>query len=289
MSSLGKDNCKDNAMELQENVLDPVNKNLCDDLFISGKEVIKSQVKDFIIDNFLKWFEKIGHKKEEVKNFYIIGSSIGFQYTDVSDIDVTVDTDLKEDEIKKLVDILPNNNNLLKTKHPINYYFKTLKETEKDADIIYDLSNDKWIKKSKKEEAKIPASYILEITKFFMSGIQDRLAELDRDKIELETFKNYSPEKLDVSQKEIDELVSQKEIEIKADLDALYVAYHIIRGFRKEAFGEDGEALEISIDINVKNPNYSINNLIYKTLEKFKYIEKLQEAKKEREELLTKK
>jgi predicted nucleotidyltransferase len=289
MSSLGKDNSKDEAMELQENVLDPVNKTLCDDLFISGKEVIKSQVKDFIIDNFLKWFEKIGHKKEEVKNFYIIGSSIGFQYTEVSDIDVTVDTDLKEDEIKKLIDILPNNNNLLKTKHPINYYFKTLKETEKDADIIYDLSNDKWIKKSKKEEAKIPASYILEITKFFMSGIQDRLAELDRDKIELETFKNYSPEKLDVSQKEIDELVSQKEVEIKADLDALYVAYHIIRGFRKEAFGEEGEALEISIDINVKNPNYSINNLIYKTLEKFKYIEKLQEAKKEREELLTKK
>lgn len=276
-------------MELQENVLDPVNKTLCDDLFIPGKEVIKSQVKDFIIDNFLKWFEKIGHKKEEVKNFYIIGSSIGFQYTDVSDIDVTVDTGLKEDEIKKLVDILPNNNNLLKTKHPVNYYFNTLKETKKDADIIYDLTNDKWIRKTKKEEIKIPASYILEITKFFMSGIQDRLAELDRDKIELETFKNYSPEKLDVSQKEIDELIVQKETEIKADLDALYVAYHIIKGFRKEAFGDDGEALDISIDINVKNPNYSINNLIYKTLEKFKYIEKLQEAKKERETLLTKK
>ena len=276
-------------MDLQENALDPINKTLSDDLFISGKEVIKSQVKDFIIDNFLKWFEKIGHKKEEVKGVYIIGSSIGYQYTDTSDIDITIDTDLKEEEIEKLIDILPNNNVLLKTKHPVNYYFKTLEQTKKDTDVIYDLYNDKWIKKSKKEETKIPASYILEITKFFMSGIQDRLAELDRDKIELETFKNYSPEKLDVSQKEIDELVSQKETEIKADLDALYVAYHIIRGFRKEAFGDEGEALEISIDINVKNPNYSINNLIYKTLEKFKYIEKLQEAKKERETLLTKK
>lgn len=275
-------------MELNENVLDPVNKTLNKELFIDDKEIIKEKVKNFIIDNFLRWFEKMGFKKERVKAFYIIGSSIGYQYTDTSDIDVTADTDLKEEEIDKLKNILPNNNLLLNTKHPVNYYLKTLKETEKDADVIYNLSKDIWIKKSKKEKIEVSASYMLEITKFFMSGIQDRLAELERDKIELEIFKNYSPEKIEISQKEIDQLISNKETEIKADLDALYIAYHIIRGFRKEAF-KDGEPFEVLIDINMKNPNYSVNNLVYKTLEKYGYLEKLEKAKEEREKLLTEK
>lgn len=275
-------------MELNENVLDPVNKTLNKELFIDDKEIIKEKVKNFIIDNFLRWFEKMGFKKERIKAFYIIGSSIGYQYTDTSDIDVTVDTILKEEEIDKLKNILPNNNLLLNTKHPINYYLKTLKETEKDADVIYNLSKDNWIKKSKKEKIEVSASYMLEITKFFMSGIQDRLAELERDKIELEIFKNYSPEKIEISQKEIDQLISNKETEIKADLDALYIAYHIIRGFRKEAF-KDGEPFEVLIDINMKNPNYSVNNLVYKTLEKYGYLEKLEKAKEEREKLLTEK
>lgn len=275
-------------MELNENVLDPINKTLNKDLFIEGKEIIKEKVKNFIVDNFLRWFEKIGFKKERVNDFYLIGSSIGYQYTDTSDIDVTVDTDLTEAEIEKLKTILPNNNLLLNTKHPVNYYLKTLKETEKDADVIYNLKNDKWLKKSKKENVEVSASYMLEITKFFMSGIQDRLAELERDKIELEIYKNYSPEKIEISQKEIDSLISNKETEIKSDLDALYIAYHIIRGFRKEAF-QEGEPFEVLIDINMKNPNYSVNNLVYKTLERYGYLEKLEKAKEEREKLLTNK
>lgn len=275
-------------MDLNENVLDPINKTLNKDLFIDGKEVVKEKVKNFIIDNFLRWFEKMGFKKERVNNFYLIGSSIGYQYTDTSDIDVTVDTDLTEAEIEKVKTILPNNNFLLNTKHPVNYYLKTLKETEKDADVIYNLKNDKWLKKSKKETVEVSASYMLEITKFFMSGIQDRLAELERDKIELEIYKNYSPEKIEISQKEIDTLISNKETEIKSDLDALYIAYHIIKGFRKEAF-KDGEPFEVLIDINMKNPNYSVNNLVYKTLERYGYLEKLEKAKEEREKLLTNK
>lgn len=275
-------------MELNENVLDPINKTLNKDLFIEGKEIIKEKVKNFIVDNFLRWFEKIGFKKERVNDFYLIGSSIGYQYTDTSDIDVTVDTDLTEAEIEKLKTILPNNNLLLNTKHPVNYYLKTLKETEKDADVIYNLKNDKWLKKSKKENVEVSASYMLEITKFFMSGIQDRLAELERDKIELEIYKNYSPEKIEISQKEINTLISNKETEIKSDLDALYIAYHIIRGFRKEAF-QEGEPFEVLIDINMKNPNYSVNNLVYKTLERYGYLEKLEKAKEEREKLLTNK
>lgn len=275
-------------MDLNENVLDPINKTLNKDLFIDGKEVVKEKVKNFIIDNFLRWFEKMGFKKERVNDFYLIGSSIGYQYTDTSDIDVTVDTDLTEAEIEKVKTILPNNNFLLNTKHPVNYYLKTLKETEKDADVIYNLKNDKWLKKSKKETVEVSASYMLEITKFFMSGIQDRLAELERDKIELEIYKNYSPEKIEISQKEIDTLISNKETEIKSDLDALYIAYHIIKGFRKEAF-KDGEPFEVLIDINMKNPNYSVNNLVYKTLERYGYLEKLEKAKEEREKLLTNK
>jgi hypothetical protein len=275
-------------MELQENALDPVNKELCKDFFIGNSDVLKEKVKDYIIDSFLKWFIKLGFEKKDIKSIILIGSSLGYQYTDTSDLDVNVTINITDEKIKELIKILPNGNNLLNTKHQINYHISNKERFKNDFDAGYDLMNDKWLKKPSKEKSTIPSSYVLEITKFFMSGIQDRIAEYERDKIELEMFKTYSPEKMEVSKEEIDKLVSSKETEIRADLDALYIAYHIIRAFRQEAYGEEGENFEIMIDINIKSPNYSINNLIYKTLEKFGYLEKLLEAKKEREKLLDK-
>ena len=261
-------------MDLTENALDPIEKTLSPDIFITGKEIIKEKVKNYLMDTFLRWFIKMGYDKKNIKSIYVIGSNVGYQYTEVSDLDVSVEVDLETEVVKKIWPLLPNGNIIPDTKHSANYYLTVDKSDVEQSDSAYDLQNDRWLKKPSKEKNNVPFSYLTEIAKFFTAGLQNRMAEYEQDKYELEMFKKYSPEKEEFDKKEIDDLIAQKEIEIKADIDALRIAKHVIKAFRNEAFRED-DPFEISIDIKVKKPNYSINNLVYKLLEGYGYFEKL--------------
>lgn len=272
-------------MELNENALDPIRKELCPELFIKNSEIVKSNVKNYIIDTIIKWMIAHDFSEKNIKSVYIIGSSVGYQYSETSDVDVSVEVDF---EIGGLWTQLPNGNTLPGTKHPINFYLTKDKSDVEKSDAAYDLKTDKWLKKPNKEKLNVPMSYLLEIAKFFIAGIEERLGEYSRDKLELETYKKYTPNEIEIKQEELDEIISKKENEVLSDLDALYVAYHVIKGFRKEGFKEESE-FDISIDINIKKPNFSVNNLVYKTLERFGYLDKLQKVVKEREQLLTKK
>ena len=269
---------------LSENILDPVNKELSKDIFI--KEIMKGKVKYYLIDTISKWLIKMGFEKETIKSIHLIGSSAGHQYNDSSDVDVSVETDIPKETIKKIWKLLPNGNILPDTKHPVNFYLTSDLHDIEIAEAAYDVIKDIWVKKQKLEENKIPASYALEIARFFIAGINDRLDEYNRDKQELETYKKYNPEEQDIKQEEIDELISKKEGEIKADMDSIAIAHNIIKGFRKEAF--DNRETDILLDIKAKSPNNTINNIIYKTLESFGYLDKLIEVEKERDKLIKK-
>lgn len=269
---------------LNENILDPVNKDLSKDIFI--KEVMKGKVKYYIIDTIIKWLNKMGYEKEVIRSIHLIGSSAGYQYNDSSDVDVSVETSISAEKIKTLWRLLPNGNTLPDTKHPVNFYLTSDLHDIEIAEAAYDIQNDTWKKKQKIEENKIPASYALEITRFFIAGINDRIDEYNRDRQELETYKKYNPEEQDIKQEEIDDLVSKKESEIKADLDAIMIAHNIIKGFRKEAFLN--KETDILLDLKISSPNNSINNIVYKTLESFGYLDKLSELEKERQKLIKK-
>ena len=108
---------------LNENVLDPICKTRNPDLFIGPDyQVLQSKVKNQILDVIYKWLEKMGYDYEQVvRSIHIIGSSVGWQYTDTSDIDVSVETSIEPEKIKQIWKLLPNGQ-LLKN-HPINYYF----------------------------------------------------------------------------------------------------------------------------------------------------------------------
>ena len=270
--------------DLNENILDPVNKELSKDLFI--KEIMKGKVKYYLIDTISRWLKKMGYEKEIIKSIHLIGSSAGYQYNDTSDVDVSVETDIPRDVIKKIWMLLPNGNILPDTKHPVNFYLTSDLHDVETAEAAYNITKDTWIKKQEIEENIIPSTYALEIARFFIAGINDRLDEYNRDKQELEVYKKYNPEEQDIKQEEIDELISKKEIEIKADMDAIYIAHNIIKGFRKEAFYN--KETDILLDLKVKNSNNTINNVIYKTLEKFGYLDKMIEVEKERQKNIKK-
>ena len=273
--------------EILENVLDPVTQTRCKDLFIGPDyQVLQTKVKNQILDPIYKWLEKMGYPYEEhVRSIHIIGSSVGWQYTNTSDIDVSIETDIDPAKIKQIWKLLPNGQ-LLK-EHPVNYYLTSDLKDVSESENAYDVLKDTWVKKQNKEdiEKRVPFSYIMEITKFFLSGVDDRIQEYEADKVELDYLNSVSKDD-GVDDQEKQKLIAQKETELKADLDSIYIAHLMLKGFRNQAF-RDGHAADLIIDIKSKG-NSSINNTIYKMVEKMGYFEKLEKYEKEREKLLKK-
>lgn len=256
-----------------ESALDTVKKELNPNLF-DAKENLKTFVKDFILDKIEKWLEK-NLPKHKLTQAVLLGSSLTYQYTDTSDIDVNIILDPMptKEQLKEVG--LPNGENLPHTKQPINYYFQTEKKALDQADGTFNLLKNEWIKKPKKDEVKIPFSYVVEIAKFFMIGIDNKIMEYESDVKELEHLKTLLEEENQSEKKEIQERISFKEEEILSDLDTLYIAHRLAKSFRKEAFDETFNTTYL-IKIESTSPNFSINNLVYKVLEKFGYFEKLQ-------------
>lgn len=271
-----------------ESVLDPIQKDLSSDIWNSAGN-LKKDVRDFIMDTFEKWKKQI--KKEfEIKDITLLGSMLTYQYTESSDIDVHIHSDdLSDREKNDLRTTLPRVD-LPKTKHRIEYYFPKDRRDIEQSEVAYDLLNDKWLKKPKKSDVSIPVNYVIEIAKFFIAGIEDRAAQYERDKMELDLYKNYlADEEMKSDRSKLQVFVEKKEADIRADLDALVVAFHMAKAFRHEAFSEEGYDYEFYIDIKSKNPNMSINNLVDKLLDKFGYYDRLRKYSEIRDKLMEKK
>lgn len=283
---------------LNESTLDPIQKTRCKDLFIGPEyNTIKSSVKNQILDNLYNWLKKMGYDYEQViTSIRIEGSSIGFQYTPTSDIDVSIISSIPDNEIDKLWKLLPNGQCVKGTEMPINYYMLRSNETDTDKATtdIYDLLNDKFTKQTPLEEIKreIPYSYVIEVAKFFTAGIDDRINELEADKTELEFLKKLTDK--EIKEEEKKDLIARKETEIKADLDSIYVAHCMLKSLRHQAYGKKGEGdgwypipiiLELKDTEKFDDPNHSISNLVYKMIEQLGYFKKLEDLEKEREKL----
>lgn len=278
---------EEEVKELHESVLDPVHKERCQELWDGDK--LKPAVKAFILDT-LNEFLKQTKFDINVTAIYLLGSSTGYQYTDTSDIDCNVEIDrpFKDAaERHEFVKTIPNGHNVPGTQHPVNYFFLT-EFQEKNAENIYELNSDTWLKKSPKEASVLPTGYILELSKFFMHSLDLTFSEYARDKQEYLEYKAMDPLTLEISEKEKAEAMDKKLTEIKSDLDALRIGNHVIRGFLHEAY--DSEDNQYIIHIEIENPNKdprkSINNLVYKCLEKFGYRTKLEGTIAEAEEFI---
>jgi len=267
---------------LFESPLDPIHKNLNLKIFDSNKKMLPTSRKQ-ILDGFYNWFEQMGYEKNQIKNMTMIGSNTGYQYTTTSDVDVNIITSLSDDELDKIYKLLPNGNLIKGTQNPINYYLAQDMSNVEKADAAYDLLKNEWYKKPDIEKVKIPYYYVLQIARFFMDGIELQISQYNRDKYELEMYKNeLEDEDLEIEKDDIKEMIARKETEIIADLDSLEVVLQLAKSFRQEAFEPDYEP-RFLINITSKSPNFSINNIVYKILDRFKYIDRLHEIHKIRE------
>jgi len=268
---------------LNESILDPVQEQLSSDLW-DTKNKLNRTAKVHIIKTFETWLKSKTSKKPT--KMFILGSMTGYQYTSMSDIDINVVMPgIPEERLKVIISEMMTELNervLPGTKHPVNYYITPVfRDTWKKDGAIYNIIKDYWlVKPSKKEDQNsVISNYraVSEVARFFTAGLDLVISEYNADVAAYESYADYKTKELNKKDKEdLDDLLNIKGQEVLADIDSIYIAKHILWALRNEAFGEEGKPLEISTTIEIKDSsNNSINNLIYKYIEKLGYFDKV--------------
>lgn len=264
---------------LNESALDPIREKLNPVLW-DKNEKLKSSVKAYIMKKAETWLK--GYVNQPIKYAYLLGSMAGFQYNDTSDIDINIVVNIPDEKLKKMTKFLPNGHLLSGTNHPVNYFISNkIKPEWKKAGPVYDILKDKWITKPGKEKAEsVVSNYkaIIEIARFFIAGLNSVISEYERDVIDYKTYESYLEDSK--NKEEIQKLMQFKLQEILADVDSIDIADYLVHSLRKAAFLEN-KAFETRIEIIDKTANESVNNLVYKYLEKLGYFDKVRKIKNE--------
>lgn len=270
---------------LSESVLDPINKERCKEIF--NNNIMKANVKSFIM-NIIKDFDKQVNFPIGVKNVYLIGSSSGYQYSETSDIDIEVETDITKAQLSQIIKIIPKGTLLPGTQKPINLFVlsKDDKYDFKNAENVYDIQKNRWLKQTEKSDFKVPYQYIKDLSQFFMNGCDTAISKFKQDKKEFEEYLNLNPETQEISEKEKMEAVDRKLNDLRNDLDTMKMAHHVIFAFEQEGYKD--YPFKVSIDMKNKDPRYSVNNLVYKMIDRFGYLDTLSKSIKECQELINK-
>lgn len=271
-----------NESVITESILDPVNVTRCREIF-DENDVMKPEVVKFIEDSFNTWVKLLNPDLRifKVKGFKAIGSSTGFQYTDTSDLDVQVFIEMIDDhefdDIWELVKLLPNGHNVPGTQHPVNYFFidENNPTAENKYENLYNLDTGKWEKQTPASKSEIPVLYVREISRLFTDAFDLLIGRYTRDMQYLKDALNLDSTKQDISEKERKETVDKCTTQVRADIDSMRLADKLIHGFRLQAY-DDNNFFHISINyMDDDDPRKSMNEAIYKTLDKFEYREKL--------------
>ena len=235
---------------------------------------IKSSVKA-MIDKQVKEFEK----EYPVINVALIGSILTKRYRNDADLDINVLFDVpkekQEDERLRLSKQFLSSKNpdniqgklIPGTKHPVNYYIITDQETyddqNKKADAVFDIKNNKFIKR--------PEDFTFDIN-LYLKDFERKVQEIDvikgelkRDIIDYDELKELKSGDI----KDLEKRIKSKLEEIEKDIQDIVDIGDTVDAERRAAFDKDMTPDEIRA--------YGIKNrlpkaVIYKMLEKYHYI-----------------
>ena len=235
---------------------------------------IKSSVKS-MIDKQVKEFEK----EYPVIEIGLIGSILTKRYRNDADLDINVLFDVpkekQEDERLRLSKQFLSSKNpeniqgklISGTKHPVNYYIITDKETyddqNKKADAVFDIKNNKFVKR--------PEDFTFDVN-LYMKDFDKKVQEIDvikgelkRDIIDYDELSELKPGDI----KNLEKRIKSKLEEIEKDIQDIVDIGDTVDVERRAAFDTDMTPDEIR--------QYGIKNrlpkaVIYKMLEKYHYI-----------------
>ena len=272
---------------LNESILDPVQSVRCDALFNpndkSEQPVMLKTATDFILGLLERFKEDTGLKFKYTEVF-MIGSSLGFQYKDTTDIDVDARIDLPREALKGKFHLIPKNIPLPGTAHPVNIFLMTNDDPEFDfennCENAYDLLTNTWIKQGRLQNSDpIPYEHIAGMSEVFIDAMAVELDRANRTIYEMNKYMNIDPSRSQISDKERKEAISGKIGELIKEKDALRFIHSLIFNFEKAGF-EGNNPFQLSIKYVVDEKHFSANNLVYKYIDQFGYYDKINETVK---------
>ena len=244
----------------------------------SNPEDKDPKIKPEIIGQIMKQFTEF-KKEYPILDYSLIGSILTRRYRDDADLDINVLFDVpkekQEEERLRLSQKFLSAKNpdniqgklIPGTRHPLNYYFITDKETYDDqnrkADAVFDIGKNKFIKRPEDFEFD-PKLYVKDFEKK-VQEIDVIKGELKRDIIDYKELKGLKTnDVLDLQDK-----VKDKLEEIEDSIEDIIKIGDMVDAERRKAFDSDMSPEEIR--------QYGIKNrlpkaVIYKMLEKYHYI-----------------
>jgi hypothetical protein len=244
------------------------------------------KIKSEIIGMIMKQFTEF-KKEYPILEYSLIGSILTKRYRNDADLDINILFDVPQEKQeeerlrlskKYLSASSPDSiqgKEIPGTKHPINYYFitdkKTYDEQEKKADAVFDIKNNKFIKRPE-DFTFDPELYVKE----FERKVQELdvvKGELKRDIIDYDELKELSPD--DVLN--LQDKINDKLEEIENSIEDIIKIGDTVESERRAAFDTDMTPDEIR-QYGVKNR--LPKNVIYKMLEKYHYLKFYKKCKK---------
>ena len=205
-----------------------------------------------------------------VRAAYLVGSLVGYRYTPRSDVDISLVVDSSDEGMIALVDDAINNINgqrVVGTKHPINFFLTNDPVSLARFDGVYNLKTDTW--KKIPEDSAVDLFVVYENFRESLAEIDAKVAEAWRSIIDIKLLKEalkyggtreiYS--KISRRLRRLDEAVT----EIVAEYDEIHLAR--VDAFRRQLdLAEMGQA-------NFPSPNLIPENVRYKLLERYHYVD----------------
>ena len=272
---------------LNESILDPVQSIRCDALFNpndkSEQPVMLKTATDFILGLLAKFKEDTGLDFEYTEAF-MVGSSLGYQYKDTTDIDVDARISLPREALKGKFHLIPKNIPLPGTAHPVNIFLMTEDDPEFDfennCENAYDLLTNTWIKQGRLQNSDpIPYEHIAGMAEVFIDAMAVELDRAARSIYEINKYMKIDPSKSQISDKERKEAISTKIGELIKEKDALRFIHSLVFNFERAGF-EWNSPFKLSIKYVADKKHFSANNLVYKYIDQFGYYEKINEMVK---------
>ena len=244
--------------------------------------VIKPSVIKMIEDQLAEF-----EKEYPVLKYTLIGSILTHRYRHDADLDINVLFDVpvekrEEERVRLSKKYLSAKNpdniqgkEIPNTKHPVNYYFITDKETydsqNAKADAVFDIKNQKFVKRP--EDFKFDINLYLKDFERKVQEIDVVKGELQRDIIDYDELSELKPGEI----KNLEKRLTSKLNEIEKSIQDLSDMGDVADAERRDAFDKDMTPDEIKT-FSIKNR--LPKNVIYKMLEKYHYLTFLKKCKK---------
>ena len=269
-------------------VIDFVRKNLCEDIWVRRGDsyTMRPDVRQRLYDDAIQTLKQAKFvKPEQWTHFYLIGSIASYQWDDNSDVDVTVfiDTD-KFDQYESggtsnITDTIrgvlkPLDAKLPGTNHMIAYYCRT--DTKFSSDGVYDIVKNEWVREPSIKNTVVDHE-IWETAEQIAQRIDLKSGNLRRDLVDHTKLRKF------IETLDNDELVEYKwralarESMVIADIIDLVSEYDDLHTRRKEILEFDELLLDGSYE---KSRIHLPENVIYKILERYGYIQMFNMIKK---------